>query len=114
MLLWQEEEPQHSHIAFRVGLTGSKISTDIDSQKWTYHLVTSFTWSHTIRFLLLQDHVEGAVYIPLQFQILSELSARSWAFQNTFSPANLTNVWTTLKYKYDVSRDTHDTLTNIC
>jgi hypothetical protein len=30
MLFWQEGEPQHSHIAIRVGLTDSKVSTYID------------------------------------------------------------------------------------
>ena len=97
-----------------MGLTESKVSTDIDGQKWTYHLATSFTWPHTIRFLLLLKCKKGAVYIPLQSLILSELSARLWATEITFSPAKLTNVWNTLKYKYDISRDTHDTLTNIC
>ena len=43
MLFWQEGESQHFHFAGRVGLTGSKVSTDIDSQKLTYHLATSFT-----------------------------------------------------------------------
>lgn len=42
MLFLQEREPQNSHIAVRVGFTESKVSTDIDGQKWTYHLATSF------------------------------------------------------------------------